>query len=112
MSERRQAPRGRVYLGGRIVHRRIYSDTSCLLRDLSSGGARLRVSGAVPLPERFDLVVDRHETTQLVELVWRRGDEAGVRFAQPNGEERTEAAPSAARIAMAFERRNGDRRLH
>ncbi|MCE4224412.1 PilZ domain-containing protein [Methylobacterium sp. C25] len=109
MSERRQARRGRVYLGGRIVHRRIRSETNCVLRDMSPGGARLAVSQAVPLPASFDLVVDAHEMTRAVELIWRKGDEAGVRFAARSG---SPEAPSQGRVAVAIERRSGDRRLH
>lgn len=80
MSERREASRKRVYLGGRIVHRYGLSDTDCLLRNLSCGGARLVVSAMIPLPDRFTLVIESRGTTRDVETIWRQGDEIGVRF--------------------------------
>ncbi|GEO98369.1 PilZ domain-containing protein [Methylobacterium haplocladii] len=80
MSERREATRRRVFIGGRIVHSCILSDTNCILRNLSPAGARVVVSGTIPLPDRFAIVVDSRGTTRAVETVWRSGDEMGVRF--------------------------------
>ncbi len=93
------------------MHRHIRSDTSCLLRDLSPGGARLIVSGTVPLPGHFELVVDVHETTRPVELIWRQGDETGVRFAPRFAkdcglqDDRAEVGGLQARLEAAFDRR-------
>ncbi len=80
MSERREANRKRVYLGGRIVHRYIRSDTICLLRNLSPSGARIVVDATIPLPDRFDIVVEHCGTTRSAETIWRAGDAMGVRF--------------------------------
>lgn len=80
MSERREATRKRVYLGGRIVHRYIRSDTNCLLRNLSPTGARIVVGATIPLPDRFDIVIDHCGTTRSAEAIWRSGDAMGIRF--------------------------------
>ncbi len=57
--------------------------STCLVTDLSHRGARLRVSPTKPLPQNFALRLSRSGTTHMVELRWRRDDEAGVEFRSP-----------------------------
>jgi PilZ domain len=56
------------------------SSSTCLVTDMSNGGARLRVSPSKPLPARFQLRLSRAGTTHFVDLRWRSGEEAGVKF--------------------------------
>jgi|ERR1700736_4721186 hypothetical protein len=51
-----------------------------LMTDISDGGARLIFSPDIRIPERFMLRLGDVEKWQC-EVVWRRGGEAGVRFA-------------------------------
>jgi len=51
---------------------------SCILRDMSPGGAKLSVSRRHRLPPTFTLSVTGHETRYPVRRVWQRADAAGV----------------------------------
>ena len=53
---------------------------NCIIRDLSATGARLGVSSKIQLPEQFDVLLLKTESTRRVILRWRRGDFAGVQF--------------------------------
>jgi hypothetical protein len=81
MQERRQSIRGRTYLGARIVFNHRYSTTDCLVRDLSADGAKLTISAAVTVPAELDLEFGQSRETRRIRVVWRRGDELGVVFA-------------------------------
>jgi hypothetical protein len=52
----------------------------CLIRDISPTGARLELSGAATIPDRFTLLVPQTGKTFEATIKWRRGDEVGVAF--------------------------------
>jgi hypothetical protein len=90
MSEHRREARQRVFLKGRIVFNNGSSSFDCLVRDMSSAGARLVMSDATTLPEAFDLYIPQKDRTYRAILRWRREDGIGVTFEQP-----ASAAPAA-----------------
>ena len=50
------------------------------LRDISSSGGFLRISGATDLPDRFVIRIPKLERNITASLKWRSMDEIGVRF--------------------------------
>lgn len=78
--EQRGAPRLRVFLKGRIHFNNGSSSIDCLVRDLSSTGAKLVLSETATLPEKFDLYIPQKERTYRAQLRWRREDGIGVTF--------------------------------
>jgi hypothetical protein len=78
--ERRGHERSRVVGIGRIDTGSSYL-TSCIIRDLTVSGARLMVSDADALPERFQLVFQATGHTTSVRVVWRGEGVCGVEFA-------------------------------
>ena len=80
MTERRRESRQRSYLGGQIAFNRRRSTMDCLVRNVSSHGARLAFTGALTTPEEFDLHIPQREERQRVRVVWRGEDEVGVGF--------------------------------
>lgn len=80
MSERRGVGRVRTFLRGRISYNNGSSTMDCLVRDLSAGGARIALDGAMTLPEVFDLIIPQKGVTRRCRLCWRREDEIGVGF--------------------------------
>jgi hypothetical protein len=56
--ERRRFPRIHVLRRARIVLSRGHSTIDCVVLDLSSGGARLKVWEWLGLPERFELRIE------------------------------------------------------
>jgi PilZ domain len=76
MSEHRRETRQRVFNNGS-------SSFDCLVRDMSSSGARLVMSDATTLPEVFDLYIPQKDRTYRSTLRWRREDGIGVTFEEP-----------------------------
>jgi PilZ domain len=55
--------------------------TSCVVRNLSEGGARLLVTDQQPLPTRFILCFKANSFVgRRCQTVWRLGNKVGVRF--------------------------------
>ncbi|MCJ2132932.1 PilZ domain-containing protein [Methylobacterium sp. J-026] len=96
MSEHRRETRQRVFLKGRIVFNNGSSSFDCLVRDMSSSGARLIMSDATTLPEAFDLYIPQKDRTFRATLRWRREDGIGVTFEEPARAAPTKASEIAA----------------
>jgi hypothetical protein len=78
--EKRGAPRYRLLSQATIIARG--AKHFCIVRDLSETGAKLGISSAVKLPERFELSLANHPLRLEVRLRWRSGNFAGVQFSQ------------------------------
>ncbi len=78
MDYQRVAERIATSLLGTIEHGASLS--TCLVTDLTSQGARLRVSATQPLPTRFTLRITRIDRAAATEIRWRNGEEVGVAF--------------------------------
>lgn len=80
-SEHRNEVRQRVFLKGRVIFNNGASTMDCLVRDLSSTGARLAISESMSLPEVFELYIPQKDRSFRATLRWRREDGIGVTFA-------------------------------
>lgn len=79
MEEKRETIRHRVLKGGHVVFNDGRSTISCIAREMSDAGAKLRFETVIGVPERFTLVLhdgSRHEC----EVRWRTANELGVEF--------------------------------
>lgn len=94
MQERRKAVRTRSYLGGEIAFNKRRSTMNCLVRNISSRGAKLDFTNTGTTPEEFDLTIPHKEQSRRVRVIWRRGtDELGVSFVEPVSQESAAQAP-------------------
>ncbi len=80
MNERRSSLRQRSFLKGRVYYNNKLSSADCLVRDFSEGGARLKFSGVVTLPDLVELHLPQRDETFHAKVQWRVGDEIGVAF--------------------------------
>jgi PilZ domain-containing protein len=78
-SDRRQFPRAHVLRRARIVYRRGYSTIDCVVLDLSSGGARLRVGTWLGLPDSFELRIENGPARD-ARVRYREMELTGVEF--------------------------------
>lgn len=76
--DRRSAPRRRVLRTGKLTFSPAFS-LDCPIRDETEAGARIRTGGA-PLPRSVVLVSVTRRIAHEAEVIWQRGEEAGVRF--------------------------------
>ena len=81
--EGRTDHRKRTFIGAKILLKGGASVLDCVVKDLSDGGARLRVDGAVAVPEEFDLKLSDSRSFHC-RVVWRRLEAVGVSFQVPH----------------------------
>jgi PilZ domain len=80
-NERREFQRHRVLKDGRIVTT-AGTMIDCTIRDLSADGARVQVSSAIKLPNEFEFMVVKERILLHAQLIWRKGELAGLAFAR------------------------------
>jgi hypothetical protein len=80
MAERRRSPRQKSFLRGCVYFNKRRNSFDCLIRDMSSEGARIVFSEAVSVPDVVDLYVPQKEQTVRAQVQWRHGDEIGLAF--------------------------------
>ncbi|ABI78464.1 conserved domain protein [Hyphomonas neptunium ATCC 15444] len=80
----REHQRQRVLKAGLIIFDNLSSTVDVTLRDLSEGGAKLKLAQPMPLPDHFSLRIQNATTNQtethLCEKRWQRADLVGVTF--------------------------------
>lgn len=80
MLERRKAPRPRTLLSGTIAFNRRASVMSCVVRNLTSGGAKVQYHQGSIVPDEIDLSVQHRAECWRGRIVWRTKEEAGIAF--------------------------------
>lgn len=88
----REHQRQRALKAGLIIFDNLTSTVNVTLRDISEGGAKLKLAQPMPLPDRFSLRVQNTATNQTelhrCEKRWQRADLVGVAFIrEPSGRE-------------------------
>ncbi len=79
MNERRVFPRQRVLKGARISFN--HSGTiTCMVRNVSEGGACLDLECAAGIPQNFTLTFDSDKIARPSRVVWKKADRLGVSF--------------------------------
>lgn len=76
---RRQSTREGRLLSGKIVYNNNSCVMSCVVLNMSNGGAKLRPADIVHCPGAFALRV-QGQSPRDCEVVWRKQDVIGVRF--------------------------------
>ena len=62
----------------------------CMVKDISTGGARIAVKSHMDLPETFELFIAAHDLqVRRARVCWRHGDFAGIAFS----DDEADAAP-------------------
>jgi hypothetical protein len=80
--ERRKSTRQKSFLRGMIYFNNRRNAVDCLIRDISTYGARLIFSDAVTVPDVLELYIPQKEQTLRIHVTWRHGQEVGVAFTQ------------------------------
>ncbi|MDP4004010.1 PilZ domain-containing protein [Methylobacterium sp. NEAU K] len=78
--ERRHTARRRVCLGGHVRVAAFLPEIDCIVRDVSLGGAKIRVPSTATLPDCFDLFIPCRSETRRAWVAWRDGDVFGIGF--------------------------------
>jgi len=78
--ERRKNPRTRALKGGKIAFNQHRSVIDCVVRNITSAGAQLKVPSTVGIPEQFEFRLDAEGGFRPCHVVWRRPDTLGIAF--------------------------------
>lgn len=73
--------RMKTLLSARVRAGRLRAE-SCVIENVSAGGAKLRLRTPVSLPETFCVDILKWRETYRVRLIWRVGLAAGVQFCE------------------------------
>lgn len=76
---RRERPRQRVLLAGKIVQGNGLSP-DCTIRNLTDAGAQIRVAPGQAIPDAFHLIEIRSGMAYRAEVAWRTPSTAGLKF--------------------------------
>jgi hypothetical protein len=79
LEERRKRTRRRMLKGAQIVFAHRGAAIDCAVRNLSDGGACLRVFSPVGIPDMFELWLDS-DSVRCCRVVWRKATQIGVVF--------------------------------
>ena len=79
MIEKRAAPRHRVLKHGTLAFGS-GGGIDCMVRNISSSGARLDIANPVGLPPSFTLVIQTNQFMRRCHPVWSSADRIGVAF--------------------------------
>ena len=80
MGERRSSARQKSFLKGQIIFNNRRSVVECLIRDISSDGARLILSQTGIIPDVIELYIPQKEETLRARVQRRADSEIGVAF--------------------------------
>lgn len=77
---KRRSTRRRAFFSGRIVRCDDLHPSDCVIRDMSETGALIEIKQSDVIPEKFFLLGSRTQSAFEAELIWRKGNLAGLRF--------------------------------
>jgi hypothetical protein len=80
MHERRRAKRVKIFKSAKIAYNGSLRD--CVVRDISSLGARLAFMSTAYIPDGFALTFDSAHTLRPCRVAWRSATEIGVEFSE------------------------------
>jgi hypothetical protein len=75
-----RTPRMRTLLAGKLVYGQESYTIDCAVRDISSGGAKITLSGRQSLPPELFLIVARRGIAYRAKIAWSNYPARGLRF--------------------------------
>ena len=84
VSEHRKAPRQRAYIGGKLVYGDYFS-LDCVVRDITTDGARIQLPEGQAVPDTVYLVDLKTAIAYDAHVAWRRYPQVGLQFDHQHG---------------------------
>ena len=83
--DRRTRKRTRMMRNAKLIVPRRSSVISCTVQNITGGGACLRLANTFGVPDTFELTFEHGRTRRACRVVWRTGDQLGVKFEAAEG---------------------------
>jgi hypothetical protein len=80
VTELRIAERSRSLLKAKIVFNNRMSTIDCIVKNISTSGAKIAVASTLSIPNEFDLEIPLRGKTYRVQMRWRDSESMGVEF--------------------------------
>jgi hypothetical protein len=90
MPEARRSERVRAFLGAKIIYNNRTSIVDCVIRSISTSGAKLALACSLQIPGEFELQIPQKGRSYRARLVWRNIEGAGVEFITADVQKSTE----------------------
>ena len=100
MADLRRSERAKTLWGAKIIFNNRMSTMDCIVKNISSSGAKLALSGSLPVPNEFELHIPRKGRSHRARLI--RRDSEGIGVALPSADAKR---PAEARL-REFESEN------
>jgi hypothetical protein len=84
-SDHRRSPRQRSFLGGKLVYGDGAFTIDCVVRDVSTSGARIKLPEGQAVPDLVYLVEMRSGIAYEARVAWKRHPEIGLEFVHQHG---------------------------
>jgi len=81
--EAKRSERARSLLGAKIIFNNRMSIIDCVVKNISSSGAKLALASSLAVPGEFELHVPQKGFTCNARKVWQDNEGIGVEFGQP-----------------------------
>jgi hypothetical protein len=78
--DRRKSQRKREFAPGLLAYGSEANALNCLIRDIGTDGAQIRVSATQPIPDEVYLLSLRNRSLYHARPIWRRGSLTGLSF--------------------------------
>lgn len=106
-AEHRRAPRRDVAVAGLVLHGRAAQPETCVIRDVSATGARVKLKAAQLLSRPVYLVIAKTGAAFEADIAWCRDAEIGLSFKSRLNltDPRSEVERTAARLWQALPKR-------
>ncbi len=82
MQEERRAERAKSLLRARIIYNHRLSTIDCVVKNISTSGAKLALGEAMTVPSEFDLDIPQKGKIYHARMIWRDANAIGVEFTQ------------------------------
>jgi PilZ domain len=80
MEELRRAERIRSFLRAQIIFNNRMSTIDCVIKNISTSGAKVALSSSLAVPTEFDIDIPQKGRSHRARLVWRDNDAIGIEF--------------------------------
>jgi hypothetical protein len=78
--DKRESDRVRAFLRAQIIFNNRMSTIDCIIKNISSTGARIALGDSFAVPAEFDIYIPQRSSSHHCKLVWRDRDSIGVDF--------------------------------
>jgi hypothetical protein len=78
--DKRDSDRVRAFLRAQIIFNNRMSTIDCIIKNISSTGARVALGDSFAVPAEFDIYIPQRNCSHHAKLVWRDKDSIGIDF--------------------------------